>query len=89
MINGRKQAAAKFSTSDPTSTTSLKQPQRKHTRIVADFGTRGSESYTMTEREQLVIDILGTIMRDNQHITYDLIRIERKVTETKTDLLKR
>ena len=46
-----------------------------------------SRPVTMTEREQLAIDILGSIMRDNQHITYDLIRNERK--ETKTDLLKR
>ena len=48
-----------------------------------------SRPATMSEREQLSIDILDTIMRDNQHITYDLIRIERKVIETKTDLLKR
>ena len=46
-----------------------------------------SRQVTMTEREQLAIDVLGSIMRDNAGITYDLIRNERK--ETKTDLLKR
>lgn len=45
------------------------------------------ENDTIASREQAAIDILGTIMRDNQHITYDLIRIERK--EVKTDLLAR
>lgn len=45
------------------------------------------ESGNIVEREQQAINILGTIMRDNQHITYDLIRIERK--EVKTDLLAR
>ena len=33
-----------------------------------------SRPVTITEREQLAIDILGTIMRDNQHITYDLLK---------------
>lgn len=45
------------------------------------------ENDTIASREQQAIDILGEIMRDNQHITYDLIRIERK--EVKTDLLAR
>ena len=44
------------------------------------------ENLTTEQREQAAIDILGEIMRDNQHITYDLIRIEKH--ETKTDLLK-
>ena len=59
--------------------------------LIQDTGEKihFSRPTTMIEREQLAIDILGTIMRDNQHITYDLIRIERKVIETKTDLLKR
>lgn len=68
---------------------------------VADFGKALTEAYpkedkgwiainmdsTMEQRERAAIDILGTIMRDNAHITYDLIRIERK--EVKTDLLAR
>lgn len=45
------------------------------------------ENDTIASREQAAINILGSIMRDNQHITYDLIRIERK--EIKTDLLAR
>ncbi len=46
-----------------------------------------SDKLTTEQREKAAIDILGTIMRDNQHITYDIIRNERK--EIKTDLLKR
>jgi hypothetical protein len=45
------------------------------------------ENDTIASREQAAIDILGTIMRDNANITYDLIRNERK--EVKTDLLAR
>lgn len=46
-----------------------------------------ADNSTIEKREQAAIDILGAIMRDNAHITYDLIRIERK--EVKTDLLAR
>lgn len=45
------------------------------------------ENDTIASREQVAINILGAIMRDNAHITYDLIRNERK--EVKTDLLAR
>lgn len=67
---------------------------------VTEFGKSLSEAYphvtntgqmsdelTTEQREKAAIAILGSIMRDNAGITYDLIRIERK--ETKTDLLKR
>jgi hypothetical protein len=86
----------KLSTHDPKSTTSIGFAYE-----VADFGKALDKAYpkedkgwiainmdlTMEEREQAAIDILGAIMRDNAHITYDLIRIERK--EVKTDLLAR
>jgi hypothetical protein len=86
----------KFSTQDPKNTTSIGFAYE-----VADFGKALDKAYpkedkgwiainmdlTMEEREQAAIDILGAIMRDNAHITYDLIRIERK--EVKTDLLAR
>jgi len=45
------------------------------------------ENDTIASREQQAINLLGEIMCHNQHITYDLIRIERK--EVKTDLLAR
>jgi hypothetical protein len=67
----------KFSTQDPKNTTSIGFAYE-----VADFGKVLTE-----QRERAAIDILGAIMRDNAHITYDLIRIERK--EVKTDLLAR
>jgi hypothetical protein len=86
----------KLSTHDPKSTTSIGFAYE-----VADFVKVLTEAYpkenkgwiainmdsTTEQREQAAIDILGTIMRDNAHITYDLIRIERK--ELKTDLLAR
>ena len=65
---------------------------------VTEFGKSLSEAYphvtntgqmsdelTTEQREKAAIAILGSIMRDNQHITYDLIRNERK--EIKTNLL--
>jgi len=100
IVNGYKafseKKQPKFSTQDPKSTTSIGFAYE-----VSDFGKvlteaspKEDESWiainmdsTMEQREQAAIDILGTIMRDNQHITYDLIRIERK--EVKTDLLAR
>jgi hypothetical protein len=38
-------------------------------------------------REQYALNILADIMRDNQHITYTLKRIEREVKETETTIL--
>lgn len=79
-----------FSTHDPKSTTSVS------TQAVAEFVESVGKAYpkqseiendTIASREQQAINILGAIMRDNAHITYDLIRIERK--EVKTDLLAR
>jgi hypothetical protein len=43
---------------------------------------------TLEQREQAALNILSDIMRDNQHITYTLKRIEREVKETETNLLK-
>lgn len=42
---------------------------------------------TIQEREQEALNILADIMRDNQHITYTLKRIEREVKETETTIL--
>lgn len=38
-------------------------------------------------REKQALNILADIMRDNQHITYTLKRIEREVKETETTIL--
>jgi nitrogen fixation protein FixH len=87
-----------FSTHDPKSTTSVSTQSvaefveavdvayPKQTELEKTIQLH-IENDTIASREQAAIDILGTIMRDNAHITYDLIRIERK--EVKTDLLAR
>ena len=91
----------KFSTQDPKSTTSIgfAYEVSDFGKVLTEAYPK-EETYvnpiikgiveldnTIASREQSAINILGSIMRDNKHITYDLIRIERK--EVKTDLLAR
>lgn len=78
-----------------------KQTENKQAQAVSEFVESVGKAYpkenkgciainmgsTTEQREQYALIILSGIMRDNQHITYTLKRIEREVKETETTIL--